>query len=130
MARWIGGILCLIAGVGLLTTGLAWRYFFEPTAYWDTQQQQEYVQASRALKEAAYRPGRRASQPPDTQLITAQQRFEEVQAKLDRAIALRSYTGIAIAAVGVLLVAGGMWLIWTNRAAEPPEKTLHRVRGN
>lgn len=128
MARKIVGVLCLVLGVGSLLTSLAWGWIIRADAYWGSAEQQEFVDATRALKEAAYRPGRRADQPIDAELLAAQERFKHIQAKLERATRIHRYGRAASGALGSLLLAGGSCLLWSNSHHERPEPGRHLTR--
>lgn len=128
MARPIVGVFCIVIGVGLLVASLAWGWFVRADTYWDSTEQKEFEDATRALKEAAYRPGRRADQPVDPGLLAAQQRFNRIQARLERATTFYRYGRAATGAVGCVLLVAGSWLIWTQPRGEGPDRGLHLTR--
>jgi hypothetical protein len=111
-------ILCLLAGVGLVVAGAAWTYIYPPQSYWSEDQAREYVDASRALKAAAMREGRRADDPPDAQLAAAQARFDRIKTDLDRAIVRRSYAGPLLVAGGCAVLIAAVWLQRTPRRTD------------
>jgi hypothetical protein len=112
------GAACLLMGIAAFVTAFAWKHVLSPKLSWSAAEQQEYSDASLALQTAVHRPGRRADRPPDPQLVAAQSRLDEIQARLDRAIAVHEHGGTVLFAIGLPLTGIGGWLLRTCRQAD------------
>lgn len=128
MTRTIIGLTCLVFGVGVLLVSLAWGRFFPAEAYWGAPEQKEFADAMRSLKEAAYRPGRRADLPADDQLLAAQARFDAIQTKLEHAMTLQRYGRAVVGMAGVALLSAGSWLLWTRPRTGSWDRPTHLTR--
>src|SRR5262245_35238412 len=114
-------LLLVLLGAAMMITGVMAKRLFTPQSYWSDEQAKEYVAASTALKNAATGSIRQPSANTDPKLVAAQQRFNKIQAELDSAIAHRSYTGVILGGVGVVLFAVG---VGTFLNAKPAKRDL------
>jgi hypothetical protein len=108
MALRLLAIVLFTMGAALIVVGVGATSFFSPQSYWSDEKAQDYLDASTALKVAATSSIRRPSPDSDPELAAAQARFNELQAELDRAIARKNYTGVALGAGGATLAAVGV----------------------
>jgi hypothetical protein len=107
-------IVLLIVGVVLLLLGATWKHWHSPQMMWSKEQATEYTSAWLALKGAATS-GLRGADPKDPKFIAAQERYNAIKTKLDRAIAFNDNTGTALVAVGAVIIVICGWLLWSQR---------------
>jgi hypothetical protein len=112
-------VICVPAGLSLLIAGATWKATVPSSTLWTPEQAREYTAASRAVKIAATHEDRHAGNSSDPQLIAAKARFDQMQAKLDRAILMRDYAGAMFFLAGVGFLLAGAWLYWGRSNTEP-----------
>jgi hypothetical protein len=120
----------VLVGAVLLAAGIGAKRFFPPQSYWSDEKAHEYVAASTSLKTIATGSIRVPSPASNPSLAAAQERFDRIQAELDRAVARRNYTTVALEAGGAVLSAVGVALFLrgkvTTKSASDDERPFVR----
>lgn len=97
--------LCLagaIVGVCALAVGLVWKSTTSPATFWSREQAEEFAAASDALHgERGAKPHTHDAEAGDPAAEAARQRFDRIQAQLERARYARDEVGPLLTKIGL-----------------------------
>ena len=126
------GVIC--TGLVLLGLSYACNYIVPRDAVWSREQARENAQTAARLHEMAHIAGHsdisrnsdEQKRQAEAQLASAQKRFDESRASLDRAVALRENSATALRWIGILLTGFGVLLYLVTQGGQDGDRRRPR----
>lgn len=129
MARRIFLPVTLVAGVGLILLGLAWKQLYPPESYWSEEQARQLVDAFAELHNLQHSEETEAAEHGGTSFEKAKEKYHSLKGELESARTAHDRTGSYLAAAGAALIAVGILIYVKVPPSEPDDRDSATLSG-